>query len=495
MRSALWGIAGALALAGCVRSAPQAGSPPLRASAPPHATASPAPIEAPERARIRGELERTFSAPAFDGAGLVVLAADGTPLVERRADARMTPASALKLLVAATALRVFGPSRRFDTTFEALDVPDRDGTLRGPLWLVGGGDPLLRSDDLRGGVAVLARSGVRRIEGGLMVDTSAFAGPEQNPFWDPADLSYDYAAGTSAISLDGNVAEFRVTPGAPGDPAHVDVQPPNADVTFTGSIATVGYDDSDVHIDRVETGRSVAQNQFALSGHIAAGSEQSYFLPVVGLAPYVGGAVQAMLVQRGITLTGGVQAGVAPFAGRTLWTHRSEPLAALLREMLVFSDNHTAEQLLRIVGYEEARSGTERGGISVERTFLRSNGIAPDGLHVVDGSGLSPQDRIAPIVLARVLGAGLEGPDGPTFLRALPLVGREGTLKRHVLHAALGRARAKSGHISGVAALVGTVQTRRRGRVTFAFVVNGPYADAAAVDEATDRALDMLALL
>jgi D-alanyl-D-alanine carboxypeptidase/D-alanyl-D-alanine-endopeptidase (penicillin-binding protein 4) len=453
------------------------------------------PWTAAERERARAVLAATFTSPVLAGAGLVVLGADGETLFARRASVPMTPASSLKLLVAATSLDVLGPQRRFETTFDALEAPDVDGTLQGPLWLVGSGDPLLRSDDLRGGVGALARAGLRRVSGGLIVDASTFSGPEQNPNWDPADLTYDYAAGTSAISLDGNVAEFRVTPGDVGESARVEVRPQNADVAFSGTIATApAGDDTDVHIVRPQpvVAGSSGRNDFEVSGQIAAGEAQSFYEPVIGIAEFVGGAAAAMLLDRGIALDGGIGEGHAPFAVRPLWTHRSLPVAALLREMLVYSDNHTAEQLLRIVGFELGHAGTEHYGIRAEREYLARTGIPSHGMFVVDGSGLSPKDAIAPIVLARVLRSALSAPTRDAFLRALPLVGREGTVRHHDLTVALGRVRAKSGHIEGVNALAGTVQTARHGRVTFAFIVNGPYAEAGAVTAQTDAALDAL---
>jgi D-alanyl-D-alanine carboxypeptidase len=75
----------------------------------------------------------------------------------------------------------------------------------------------------------------------------------------------------------------------------------------------------------------------------------------------------------------------------------------------------------------------------------------------------------------------------------LPLDGIEGTVKHHDLHDALGRTRAKSGHIEDVNALAGTIATMHHGRIAFAFVVNDPRADADIVYEEVDRALDALA--
>jgi D-alanyl-D-alanine carboxypeptidase len=75
----------------------------------------------------------------------------------------------------------------------------------------------------------------------------------------------------------------------------------------------------------------------------------------------------------------------------------------------------------------------------------------------------------------------------------LPRVGIEGTVRRRDVTTALGRARAKSGHIEGVNALVGYVQTHHHGRVSFAIIVNDDRADDGPVDDGIDATLDTLA--
>jgi D-alanyl-D-alanine carboxypeptidase len=129
----------------------------------------------------------------------------------------------------------------------------------------------------------------------------------------------------------------------------------------------------------------------------------------------------------------------------------------------------------------------------VERAVLTRNGAPESGLHVVDGSGLASTDRVEPLTLATLLARTAAQPIGNVFVDDLPRVGIEGTVRYRQLTDALGRARAKSGHIADVNALAGYVQTRRHGRVAFAIIVNDRRADDGPVDDGIDRALDILA--
>jgi D-alanyl-D-alanine carboxypeptidase/D-alanyl-D-alanine-endopeptidase (penicillin-binding protein 4) len=492
----------------CGHPARQSGRSSLAPAPLPTFAPTPVPSPAPRwSAQELHDLQQTL-ASIFDSdvtrtaTGLVVVAGDGTTLFSRRGAIPVAPASTLKLVVAAGALDTLGPAHRFETRFVASAQPDASGDLRGNLWLVGGGDPTLTSQDLENGVGVLSRSGIQRIDGTLEIDNSAFSGPEQNPQWEPDDLSYDYAAGTSAISLDQNVVEFDVTPDPGGGAASVRPVPPNASISFTGRIATVpsGYN-SFVTIDRKLELPPLAKdpaklpsprNVYAVDGQIAQNGMQVFYKPVLGMPGYIGGAVASMLAQRRIGLSGGYGSGTAPALATTLWAHRSAPLSDIVREMLVNSNNHTAETLLRILGEQSGRPGTDAAGVGFEKRVMDHLGVPHDKMRVFDGSGLAPSDRIEPQTLAKLLALEARGPAGDVYVRSLPRVGLEGTVKHHDLHAALGRARAKSGHIENVNGLAGVLQTLHHGRIAFAFIVNDTRANADVVYDEEDRALDAL---
>jgi serine-type D-Ala-D-Ala carboxypeptidase/endopeptidase (penicillin-binding protein 4) len=379
-----------------------------------------------------GEELRDAFAPAIAGASgwsLAVIGADGRTIFDDGAERAVAPASVQKLIVAATALDVLGSEYRYHTLFAAQDAINSDGSLDGNLWLIGSGDPSLQSADLRNGVAMLQRAGLRRIDGGLVVDATALGGPGLNPHWGSDDNGQDYAAPTSAISVDGDTIE------------------------------------SQQEID---------------------GVEQRIWTPMTDVTRFVADRVNDMLGARGILSDAAPAVGRAPLESIALWDHRSAPLQALEAHMLVYSDNHYAEQLLRTVGGEAVGAADDAGGVAAEQQFLERHGIPTPGLRLFDGSGLSADNRIAASTIARLLAA-----SEPSLYLLLPRGGREGTLEDYDFTTALGRVRAKSGHLSNVSALAGYVTTVRHGRVSFAFLIDGSASDP---DAAIVGAVDRLAL-
>jgi len=434
--------------------------------------------------RLRARLSGPLGLSALATSGIAILDSQGRSLFVRRERRAAVPASTFKLLVAITALQTLGPDYRFETSFESANAP-HDGTLDGDLYVVGGGDPSLTADNLRGGVGVLARAGITAITGGVVADATLFGGREVNPAWDPDDLQYDYAAGTSALSLDEGTVEIHVVPASVGAPARIDVRPPSEAVRIRGGVIT-GYATT-LSIDRAPD-----RNDFTFAGDIAADAEQSFYRPVIDQPLYVAGVTRSMLRARNIAVDQ-AHTGVAPAGATLLWRHYSAPLRTLLNHMLFESDNHYAEQLLRAVGAHGGTVGTELTGAAVERSVFRALGAPTDGLRIVDGSGLAPTNRVAPIDLATLLARANLDPTGDVLFHDLPRVGIEGTVRRHDVTTALGRARAKSGHIADVDALAGYVDTRHHGRVAFAILVNGPQADDGPVYDGVDASLDILA--
>jgi serine-type D-Ala-D-Ala carboxypeptidase/endopeptidase (penicillin-binding protein 4) len=440
-----------------------------------------------DRKRLKDELDTAF-APAIDGAGgwsLAVISADGQTIYDDRAYRAVAPASVQKLIVAATALDVLGAQFRFHTLLAAERAIVTDGSLAGNLWLVGSGDPSFRSLDLESGVKMLAMAGLRDVSGSVAVDAGSMHGPELNPHWDPDDEGEDYAAPTSAVSIDGDTVEFDVTGTSPGEPAEVEVVPASDAVSTSGEVVT-----SSSLADDVTIAPQATPNVFVLGGSVPSDAREKYWLPVHDVAAYVGAVLDQMLRERDVHVTGTPIVAAAPLDSIVLWDHASAPLRALEAHMLYVSDNHYAEQLLRAVGGERTGTASDASGVATELRFLSERGIPAPGLRLLDGSGLADGNRVAAITLARLLSdSELRGGNASLYL-LLPLGGRQGTLKEYDFTTALGRVRAKSGHITGVASLAGFANTVGHGRLAFAFSIDGSPGDP---DAAIVRAVNRLA--
>ena len=161
--------------------------------------------------------------------------------------------------------------------------------------------------------------------------------------------------------------------------------------------------------------------------------------------------------------------------------------------MLFESDNHYAEQLLRAVGAHAGVVGTEVTGAAVERSVFHQLGAPADGLRVSTAAGSHPRIASRRSRWQRCSRGRTWCRPATSSFTLCARVGIEGTVRRHDLTTALGRARAKSGHINDVDALAGYVDTHHHGRVAFAILVNDPRADDGPVYDGIDAALDILA--
>ena len=187
-------------------------------------------------------------------------------------------------------------------------------------------------------------------------------------------------------------------------------------------------------------------------------------------AAYAAGQVAAALRARGVPVTGRSTAGVKPATAHLLASVPSPPVRTLVAMTDLPSDNFFAEMLLKDLGARFGGAGTTAAGVGVVLAWLGHLGIKP---HIVDGSGLSDQDRTTPTQVVSLLRAvaptGRLAAIGADLLPALPVAGRSGTLiKRMRRTAAAGRCTAKTGTLIGVSTLAGICD----GRFAFAFLMN-----------------------
>lgn len=370
-------------------------------------------------AELQPLLDRIDSTSCFS------LSIDGAPVAAVNDTIALRPASNVKLITAAVALEVLGPDFVYTTTVNG--VADSGGVVSGDLYLIGGGDPLLSSE--------------------------WWDGPSQKfpPFnVTPIESLADAVKAAGITSVAGSVV---------GDASRYDDEwylPTWADsLRFTegGPLSALLVNDSREAADR-------SSND-----------------PAVGAAT----VLTQLLQERGITVAGEPQKGTAG-GEPVLASVTSQPLPAVLQEMLTTSDNNTAELMLKELGLQAGGAPTTNAGLSVVMTTLQKWSIPMEGVTLVDGSGLSDENRLTCAALLAVL---QHGSVDDAVGQGLPLGGREGG----TLYGAFqegeplsGVIRAKTGTLDntdgvpdkpGTKALSGYVPLEGGGSIEFAMLLNG----------------------
>ena len=130
------------------------------------------------------------------------------------ADKALIPASVMKAVTSAVALKQLGPDFRFKTNFY-IDGKIKAGVLKGDLYIVGGGDPTIVVEDLWKIVHELKMKGLKKIDGNVFYDNKLFGGENLIPGWGKkVDIANGpaYFPMTSALSLNWNNVSIKVRP-------------------------------------------------------------------------------------------------------------------------------------------------------------------------------------------------------------------------------------------------------------------------------------------
>ncbi|MHB1912449.1 MAG: D-alanyl-D-alanine carboxypeptidase, partial [Acidimicrobiales bacterium] len=214
------------------------------------------------------------------------------------------------------------------------------------------------------------------------------------------------------------------------------------------------------------------------------------WVPVGDPPAYAAARLSGLLRADGVAVGPTGPDGSAPAGTHPVASVTSAPLSAIVAYMLATSDNHIAELLTRLVGLAVTGRGTTTAGTQAVLSVASRLGVPTAGAVMVDGSGLSPENRATcPELLAAY--ELRHRPDLAAIAAGVPVAGRTGTLYDLWQGPPLGgRLAVKGGWIDGVASMVGTFQGRRA--VDFAWVVNGSFDYPTALSMQT-RAADAIA--
>ncbi|MFR9676065.1 D-alanyl-D-alanine carboxypeptidase/D-alanyl-D-alanine-endopeptidase [Streptomyces sp. TR06-5] len=201
------------------------------------------------------------------------------------------------------------------------------------------------------------------------------------------------------------------------------------------------------------------------------------------------------LSRQGVAVSGTPEKVTAGGKAEPLAEHRSATLRALVERMLTYSDNDLAEALARQTAVATGRPADFRGAGRAVHAQLRKQGLPVQGAHFADGSGLDRADKVTARLLTSLLtrAAAPGHPELRTILTGMPVAHFTGTLgSRYGGEHGAGVVRAKTGTLTGINTLAGTVADADGRLLAFAFTATGT-ADPAAAKNALDRLASALA--
>lgn len=444
---------------------------------------------------LAGALAELLAHPELAGGrvGVSVLdAATGATLVETAADRGFATASNMKLVTAAVALVTLGPAHTAATELWAHGEV-RDGVLHGDLVLRGHGDPAFGAGaagrgQLEALVAAVRDRGITRVAGRVVGDDSWLGRERLGLGWQWDYLDADYAAPFGALCCAGNVVTVRLAPG-PNGPVVV-VEPPWYPVRVGVESVAAGA------VTRIVAARALGAEAIDVAGTLAADARpQTLRVAVLDPAAFAAEHMAAALRAAGIEIAA-AQPTIAEAARIRLASVSSPPLSALVRPLLLHSDNLTAE----VVGRSAARIATGDGSTAgLARHALQvldRLGVETNGMVLADASGLSRRNLVQPRQLARLLLLMRNSPYRDVFEAALPVGGESGTLRaRFTGGPARGRVRAKTGFIARVVCLSGYMPRPGGGEpLVFSIMLNDFTCSDAAAKAAVDAFVQQLAV-
>lgn len=407
----------------------------------------------------------------------------GNAIYQKNSDHYFHPASNTKLFTAMAALLGLGPHYQYLTQVRYIPSQLHHGILTGNLYVQFSGDPSFTKTDLIHLISQIADHSIHQIKGNIIVDNTLFKSGDGLGIPNN-DLMFGYAAPANTIIVNQNSRAISL------------IRQGNEYICHQHNIRTnlIAANNKQLKtcIFNVTT---ISSNQMILSGCLPRRQQWTIRLAIQHPFFMAKDIIKYALKQQHIQLKGKIRIGTIPKQSKTLVSHHSALLSALIKTMLSTSNNLYANSFTKLLGQKLYGIGSMKAGVNAITTLLKQHSLLDsDQVLLEDGAGLSYYNLITPNATVRLLDQIYKNPTWrKVFLASLPIAGKRGTLKFRMHHLPLLRhVFAKTGTLNTVINLSGYLVLPQKRIIIFSILVNGIH-HAKAAYQVQNRILKLIA--
>lgn len=424
---------------------------------------------------------------------LTVLNAEtGEVIFAKNEGTGMAPASTLKTVTSVTAFNLLGKDFTWETTL-GYSGSVNNGVLTGDLILTGSGDPALgsrRYDQADPGLllnrwlAAVKQAGIKKIQGRVVADDRLFGTQSLPQGWVWQDIGNYYGAGPTALNWRENEFGLYFKPGAaPGEPAELLRTEPEMDYLKIVNEAKTGRPGSG---DNIYAFSAPYTDLVYVRGSYGIDLKKTIMASMPDPAYELALELKAKLTNSGLIISGPAttarrtsveKQGFLP-ASVILDRYRSPELSKVIYWLNQKSINLYAENILKTMAVKQGKEGTFRDGVELVQDYWEKRlGADPNSIDILDGSGLSPENRITTLTMARILQSAYREPWYGSFYESLPLYNNM---------------KMKSGSIMKVLSYTGYQKSSVGTPLVFSFITNHYNGSSPAIRQKMFKMLDAM---
>lgn len=439
------------------------------------------------------EIAQAIRANGFTTKGMSIFVQgvhDKRPLLHFQSSVARNPASVMKLITTAVSLDQLGPGYKWKTEVYT-DKGVVNGTSDGNVYIKGYGDPFMTPEHFWRFLRDLQEKGLKHIKGDIILDTSYFRPPLEDPAAFDNKPFRAYNVTPTALLINFQAIRFTFDPQSQNHRPKITLFPTVDNMKLINQVNLTNGPCGNWQYKMKLSVAQKKQQEVMLRGKFPKSCGKKDYYRVINQGPdYVGGIFRLIWTQLGGSLGGKFRSGRLHPSADLYHTHYSLPLGDLVRGINKYSNNVMTRQVLFTLGAEnKSVPGTQTKGKTVIREWLAQHHLLSKKMVMDNGAGLSRRSRVTATQLGELLITVFQKPFMPEFISSLPISSVDGTMS-HRINSAPGNIHMKTGILDYVRTQAGYVLSRRGKRYAVVMLHNHPRAHTSAAERIQDILLE-----